>query len=234
MALEVCDVDVAYGPKRVVHGVSLAVQMGEIVALIGHNGAGKTTLLRAIMGLLPLQRGQVLYAGRPARRPAEIIRQGVSYCPQGGEVFRSLTVEENLALAAYQLRNRELELRNRAAVFELFPVLLERRRQLAGTLSGGERQQLAIGMALMTSPKVLLLDEPSGGLAPMVVEKVFESIRQINQQWGAAILLVEQNLRQAFALAQRVYALRNGRVVYHGTPGELERDASLREALLGF
>lgn len=236
MALEVQQADVAYGPKQVVHQASLKVEDGSILALVGHNGAGKTTLLKAIMGLLPIRRGDVLYDGQVdrGRTTSSIIRRGVAYCAQGGEVFRSLTVDENLELAAFHLRDRSAEQRNVAAVFDLFPILLERRRSQAGVLSGGERQQLAIAMAMMTSPRVMLLDEPSGGLAPMLVEKVFQSIRQINREFGVAILLVEQNLHQAFGIAQQVSVMRSGRIVYNGTPEEIERDDSMREAILGF
>lgn len=236
MVLEVREADVGYGQKQVVHRASLRVEAGSIVALVGHNGAGKTTLLRAIMGLLPLQHGEVRFDGRAERRvrPADAIRAGVAYCAQGGEVFRTLTVDENLDLAAYHLADRARERANRETVFDLFPVLRERRRMLAGVLSGGERQQLAIAMALMTSPRVLLLDEPSGGLAPMLVEKVFQSIQRINREYGVAILLVEQNLHQAFGVARQVYVLRSGSIAYSGPTAELERDTAMREAILGF
>jgi branched-chain amino acid transport system ATP-binding protein len=236
VALEVREIDVSYGQKQVIQQATLRVEPGSIVALVGHNGAGKTTLLKAIMGLLPLQRGEVRYDGLSGRRhsPADIIRAGVSYCAQGGEVFRTLSVDENLDLAAYHLSDRARERANRETVFDLFPVLLERRKAQAGVLSGGERQQLAIAMALMTSPRVLLLDEPSGGLAPMLVEKVFQSIQRINREYDVAILLVEQNLHQAFGIAQQVYVLRSGKIAYSGPTEELERDDSMRQAILGF
>ena len=234
--LEVRNASVSYGRKRVVEDVSLTVDDGTIVACVGHNGAGKTTLLRATMGAVRLEAGAVVVDGQAYRGggPAEMIRSGVSLCTQGGEVFRSLTVDENLALAAYCARQREEEQRNREAAFQLFPVLADRRGAQAGLLSGGERQQLAIAMALMTSPRVLLLDEPSGGLAPLMVQRVFEAIVRINQEHGTAILVVEQNLRQVLGIARKVYVLRSGRLAYEGTPQSLEHDDAARGAILGF
>ena len=236
LTLEVREADVSYGRKRVVQGATLTVEGGRIVALVGHNGAGKTTLLRAIMGLLPLERGEVLFDGQsiPGRSTAEIIRRGVADCPQGGQGSRPLPVDEDLELAPYHLRDSGQEAANRESALALFPILRERQYAQAGTLSGGERQQLAIAMALMTSPRVLLLDEPSGGLAPLLVERVFQSIRQINQERGTALLVVEQNLRQAFGIAEQVYVLRSGSIVYSGDPDKLEHDESLRQAILGF
>ena len=236
MALEVRGIDVAYGHKQVIHRASLTGETGRIVALVGHNGAGKTTVLRAIMGLLPLKGGEVLLDGQRANHwsTGEIIRHGLAYCPQGGEVFKTLSIQENLDLAAFHLGDTRKEAKLRDLVFDLFPILKERRGAHAGTLSGGERQQLVIGMGLMTAPTLLLLDEPSGGLAPLMVEKVFQVIRQINQESGLAILVVEQNLVQAFGVAQEIYVLRSGQVVYGGESAALDRDESARQAILGF
>jgi branched-chain amino acid transport system ATP-binding protein len=234
MALEVAEVDVSYGKKQVLRGVALRVEPKEIVALIGHNGAGKTTLLRAIIGALRVQRGRIAFDGQPLANgdPQRNVQAGVVYCPQGGQVFRTLTVEENLGVAA-MVRPRDARGEADAArVYALFPRLAERRTFKGGVLSGGERQMLAIGMALMAGPRLLLVDEPSGGLAPLYVDRLFEAIVQINREYRAAILLVEQNFTHALGVAHRVYVMRNGAIADSGTPAALRE--RLQETFFGF
>jgi len=226
---------VFYGDAEALKGVSLTLEAGEIVTVLGANGAGKSTLLRAISGLLAPREGAVRLgeedlAGVPANR---IVRRGISHAPEGRRVFATLTVEENLTMGAFaRLSDRRAVERERGRIQELFPVLRERRRQLAGTLSGGEQQMLAIGRALMSSPRILLLDEPSLGLAPILVQHIFEIIRQIGAG-GVAILLVEQNARQALSLARRGYVLENGRISLEGPSAALRDDPRVQEAYLG-
>ncbi len=233
--LRVEDLSIRYGAVEALKGVSLALEEGEIVTVLGANGAGKSTLLRAISGLLPAQGGGIHYRGDPLARvpPYEIVVRGISHAPEGRKVFATLTVEENLNLGAFTRRRRKVEVEEaRERAFGLFPLLKDRRRQLAGTLSGGEQQMLAIGRALMSTPRLLLLDEPSLGLAPILVNLIFEIIRQINRQ-GVAILLVEQNAHQALALARRGYVLETGRLSAEGTSAELKGDPRIQEAYLG-
>lgn len=233
MMLTVKDLEVAYGPIRVLHQVSLDVSQGEMVALLGANGAGKTTTLRAICGLVPVAAGRVLLNGREltGRSPHEVVRQGMALCPEGRRLFANLTVRENLLLGGYVE-----ERRNRAAnlewVLTTFPRLRERLDQRAGTLSGGEQQMVALGRALMSRPRLLLLDEPSLGLAPLLVREVFRIIREVNKR-GMTVLLVEQNAQAALALAHRGYVLENGRLVLSGTGAELLDHPHLQEAYLG-
>ena len=233
--LRVENLRIRYGAVEALKGVSLALEEGEIVTVLGANGAGKSTLLRAISGLLPPQEGEIRFRGALLERiPAyDIVVRGISHAPEGRKVFATLTVEENLNLGAFTRRRltREVE-EARARVCSLFPVLWQRRRQLAGTLSGGEQQMLAIGRALMSTPRLLLLDEPSLGLAPILVNLIFQIIRQINGQ-GVAVLLVEQNARQALALASRGYVLETGRISAHGSSEELRSDRRIQEAYLG-
>jgi branched-chain amino acid transport system ATP-binding protein len=231
--LELADVSVAYGKRRALEGVSLTVGAGEIVTLLGANGSGKSTTLRAVSGLVRAARGGIRYDGRDiARWPADaIVAAGLGHVPEGREIFVEFTVLDNLLVGAHTVPTREVPARLEAA-YSLFPVLRERRRQRAGTLSGGEQQMLAIARALMTRPRLLLLDEPSLGLAPMLVREIFAVIRRINAD-GVAVLLVEQNARAALALAARGYVLETGRVVAAGTSAALAVDPRIRSAYLG-
>jgi branched-chain amino acid transport system ATP-binding protein len=233
--LAVEDLRIRYGAVEALKGVSLTLEEGEIVAVLGANGAGKSTLLRAISGLIPPQGGQIRFRGANLQRvPAyDLVLRGISHAPEGRKVFSTLTVEENLNLGAFSRRKLKQDVEEaRERVFALFPVLRQRRRQLAGTLSGGEQQMLAIGRALMSTPKLLLLDEPSLGLAPILVNLIFQIIREINGQ-GVAVLLVEQNARQALTLAGRGYVLETGRISAHGSSEELRSDRRIQEAYLG-
>jgi branched-chain amino acid transport system ATP-binding protein len=223
-----------YGPIEALKGVSLEVKRGEIVALIGANGAGKTTTLMTVSGLLPPRSGRIEFLDRPiAALPAHrIVEMGISQVPEGRRIFPRLTVNENLEMGGY-LRKDRRDLTDRfEQVFELFPRLKERRGQLGCTLSGGEQQMLAIGRALMAAPKLLLLDEPSLGLAPRIVEQIFEIIRRINRE-GMTLLLVEQNARAALELARRGYVMETGRIVMQGEARALLSDPRIREAYLG-
>jgi branched-chain amino acid transport system ATP-binding protein len=235
MLLELRDVHASYGGRvKALHGVSLGFQEGEVVALIGANGAGKSALLRVISGLIQLDGGEILFEGRPLNGlPAhEIVSLGITQVPEGRRVFPQLTVEENLDLGAFSVRDSQKVEETRERVYRMFRVLDSRRRQLAGTLSGGEQQMLAIGRALMARPRFLMLDEPSMGLAPLVVEKIFETIRQINAE-GVTILLVEQNARAALALASRGYVLETGRVVLSDSSPRLLINSDVKRAYLG-
>ena len=231
--LEVRGLEVRYGGIRAVKGIDLEIGAGEMVCLIGANGAGKSSTLRAISGLVRTAPGAVRFggsdlAGAPAFRRA---RAGLVMVPEGRGVFAQLTVEENLAMGAYLRADREIA-SDRARVFGLFPQLRERRDQTAGTLSGGEQQMLAIGRALMSRPKLLALDEPSMGLAPIVAQKIFEVIRDVNRA-GVTVLLVEQNARAALALAARAYVMESGMITLSGEARALLADSRVREAYLG-
>ncbi len=233
--LQVKDLHIHYGALEALKGVTLSVEEGEIVTVLGANGAGKSTLLRAVSGLLAARDGQILLDGASLSRvPAcDIVLKGISHAPEGRKVFSTLTVEENLNLGAFTRRHRRQEVTEaRERVFGLFPLLSDRRRQLAGTLSGGEQQMLAMGRALMSTPRILLLDEPSLGLAPILVNLIFTIIQEINRQ-GVAILLVEQNAHQALALARRGYVLETGVISAHGASRELQSDRRIQEAYLG-
>ncbi len=233
--LEIENLHSYYGHVHALKGVSLQVEEGEIVTLIGANGAGKTTTLRTISGLLTPREGQIVFDGQVLNGvPAhQIVNMGISQAPEGRKVFATLTVQENLNMGAYSLGgDREAIEENRRRVFELFPRLEERKSQIAGTLSGGEQQMLSIGRALMARPKLLMLDEPSLGLAPMLVRAIFETIREINEG-GVTILLVEQNARAALRLADKGYVLETGRTILSGSAEELIRDERVRKAYLG-
>ena len=223
-----------YGHKQILNGVSLDVKRDEIVALLGPNGSGKSTLLKTIFGLLPAWGGVVAFNGTKIqnRRPEQNVREGLAYVPQGGRVFADLTVQENLELGGFVLRDKRQIRERMERVFHLFPILAERCKQLAGKLSGGERQMLALGRALMIEPRLLLLDEPSLGLAPQVVQETMASIERLNMELGTAIMLVEQNVREALSIAHRVYVLRMGEVVLQAHPQELTQD-TLRKAFFG-
>jgi branched-chain amino acid transport system ATP-binding protein len=233
--LELSDVHIAYGNVKAVKGIDLVVNDGEIVTLLGANGAGKTTTLRAMSGLLRLQSGIIRFCEHELQAmPAhKIVELGICHVPEGRRVFGTLTVEENLNLGAYKYRNDPGRVQSgRERVYQLFPRLEERRKQLAGTLSGGEQQMLAIGRGLMSDPRVLLLDEPSLGLAPKLVREIFRTIYEINRQ-GVTILLVEQNARIALRVAQRAYVLETGRIALSGESLELRRDPRVQQAYLG-
>jgi branched-chain amino acid transport system ATP-binding protein len=234
--LELDGVAVHYGRIQALAGVSVTVEAGEIVALIGANGAGKTTTMRAISGLRPVSEGRVVFEGEDITRlRADLrVRRGICQAPEGRGVFPGLTVLENLDMGAYSRKDRRSAAYREDLdhVFELFPRLAERRDQAGGTLSGGEQQMVAIGRALMARPRVLLLDEPSMGLAPQIIQQIFRIISSINET-GTTVLLVEQNASQALALAHRAYVLETGRVVQHGTGRQLLDDPSVRNAYLG-
>jgi branched-chain amino acid transport system ATP-binding protein len=232
--LEVREVDAHYGDLQALWDVSLEVGQGEIVALVGPNGAGKTTLLRGIAGLHPPSAGQIVLTGAPIHRlPAHRVMQaGVVLVPEGRRLFGGMTVLENLEMGAYTGRARQARVSTLRWVCEVFPVLAERRSQMAATLSGGQQQMLAIGRALMGHPQLLLLDEPSLGLAPLVVQSIFEVIRAINER-GVTVLLVEQNAYMALEMATHAYVLDQGRVVESGTGRELLGDDRVREIYLG-
>jgi len=231
--LSVQDLHVYYGKVHALKGISLGVEQGEIVTLLGANGAGKSTTLRTISGLLRPQQGEIRLDGLllnsvPAHK---IVNAGISHAPEGRKVFSTLTVDENLNMGAYTRTDMDGIAESRKRVFRLFPRLEERRKQLAGTLSGGEQQMLAIGRALMSTPKLLMLDEPSLGLAPVLVRAIFETIREINQQ-GITVLLVEQNARAALRLAHRAYVLETGKIALAGTADELLRNEQVRKTYL--
>jgi branched-chain amino acid transport system ATP-binding protein len=230
LALEVRDLVAGYRGLPALHGVSLEVRDGEMVALVGANGAGKSTLLRSIAGLLRPVTGAIAFEGaRIETLPAfRIARRGIAYVPEGRRLFARLSVLDNLLLGAYSLPKEA----DPSPVFALFPFLRDRARQLAGTLSGGEQQMLAIGRALMSEPRLLLLDEPSLGIAPRLVARIYEALREINAR-GLTVLLVEQNVRAALRIASRAYVLQTGRIVSHGSSSELLGADLVRKAFLG-
>lgn len=232
--LKIKDLDVYYGNIQALKGVSLEVEEGEIVTLIGANGAGKTTLLHTLSGLIKPRKGTIEYLGKSiSGRPAQqIVREGISHIPEGRRVFANMTVEENLDLGAFLRKDKKEIKKDLERVYELFPRLHERRKQISGTLSGGEQQMLAMGRALMSKPKLLLLDEPSMGLAPLLVKTIFNIIEEINEN-GTTILLVEQNAHMALSIANRAYVIETGKVVISGTSEELQKSDQVREAYLG-
>jgi branched-chain amino acid transport system ATP-binding protein len=232
--LEVIDIHTYYGNIHALKGVSLYVDEGEIVSLIGGNGAGKTTTLRTISGLLQPRGGSVRFAGDDlsAFRPHELVSKGLAMVPEGRGVFAKLTVTENLEMGAYHRSDRAAIAEDMKKVFDLFPRLAERRKQYAGTMSGGEQQMLAMGRAMLSRPRILLLDEPSMGLAPILVDQIFEIVRDINSQ-GTTILLVEQNAHMALNIANRGYVIETGKIVLTGEGKSLLQDAQVMEAYLG-
>ncbi len=234
MLLEIENLTLLYGRIQALHGISLHVNEGEVVALIGANGAGKTTTMRAISGLRPVASGKILFAGADVTKMRADLRvlRGIGQAPEGRGIFPGMSVQENLEMGAYTRRDRAAIAKDLTMVFDLFPRLQERRRQAGGTLSGGEQQMLAVGRAMMTRPKLLLLDEPSMGLAPMLIQQIFEIITRINDQ-GTTVLLVEQNAQQALSRAHRAYVLETGAIVKEGTGQELLRDPAVKEAYLG-
>jgi branched-chain amino acid transport system ATP-binding protein len=232
--LELRDVEAAYGKVKSLHGVSLHVGAGEVVALIGANGAGKTTTLRVISGLLGILTGEIFFDGKPMsrRRPDEIVRAGIAHCPEERHVWPDMSVAENLRLGGHICGSRQETGRRIDSMLDRFPVLRERARQLAGTLSGGEQQMLAIARALMSEPRLLLLDEPNLGLSPKIVEQVLLAVTQLRDT-GVTILLVEQNVHNALAVASRAYVLETGRVVAEDTAQGLLGNPDLLRAYLG-
>ena len=232
--LEISDLEVAYGDVRVLSGVTLSVRRDEIVALLGPNGAGKTTLLKTIAGLLRPKTGSIRWQGEDLDRvPGHlIVERGVAMVPEGRRLFGSMTVEENLALGAFAARARHARQASFERVYALFPVLRDRRRHMVRVLSGGQQQMIAIGRALMTDPRLLILDEPSLGLAPLMVRSILEVMGEINRN-GVAVFLIEQNVHAALSLAHRAYILETGCIVGEGSGAELLRDPHVRRAYLG-
>jgi branched-chain amino acid transport system ATP-binding protein len=232
--LEICDVATVYGKVQALWDVCLEVHEGEIVALVGSNGAGKTTLLNTITGVLRPASGSVKFLGRPidGLPPHAIVELGISHIPEGGKVFPDMTVHENLEMGAYPLSAWKEKQETFEQVYQFFPLLKERDKQLARTLSGGERQMLAMGRGLMSRPKLCLFDEPSYGLAPLLVGEVFRIIREMRDQ-GITILLIEQNVRHSLEIADRAYVLENGRICLQGECGELLDSDYVRQAYLG-
>ena len=232
--LEVADIHTYYGNIHALNGVSLSVEKGEIVTLIGANGAGKTTTLRTICGLLKPRQGQIRLEGEEMTvfKAHEIVYKGVAMVPEGRGIFARLTVTENLDLGAYSRSDRATFATDQERVFGIFPRLKERQKQIAGTLSGGEQQMLAIGRAMMAHPRLLLLDEPSMGLAPILVESIFETIQAINTE-GTTVLLVEQNALMALSIAHRGYVLQTGKIVLSDTAENLKKNEEVQKAYLG-
>lgn len=232
--LKVTDLQVHYGAIQAVKGISFEIEQGEIVALIGANGAGKTTILHALSGLRQTTSGSVLFSGTELiKMPAhKIVRKGISHVPEGRKIFHELTVYENLKLGAYTRNNKAEIFASIEAVYMRFPRLKERKKQAAGTLSGGEQQMLAIGRALMSRPKLVLMDEPSMGLSPLLIKQVFEMIRSINQS-GTTVLLVEQNAKKALSIADRAYVLETGKIVLQGKAEDLLHNNEVKKAYLG-
>ncbi len=234
--LELHDVTVRYGAVLAVDRASMTIEDGQVVALLGANGAGKSSTLRAISGLVPVAEGEIRWNGRRVSGLAahKVVRQGICQVPEGREIFSGLTVRENLRLGAYLRRGRSAVEADLARVFEYFPVLLERQHQATGTLSGGEQQMVVVGRAIMSQPSLLLLDEPSLGLAPLVVQQVFSILERICADLGLSVLLVEQDATTALSIASSAYVLEAGRVVAQGSSESLRQDETLRRSYLGY
>lgn len=234
MLLELKNIVAGYGNIMALKGISLAVPEGKIVSLIGANGAGKSTTMRTIMGLIKEREGEVLFQGVPLKesKPYDIVRQGISLVPEGRQILQNMSVEENLYLGAYQRKDKAGIADDLKKVYARFPRLEERKKQFGGTLSGGEQQMLAIGRAVMARPKLLLLDEPSMGLAPIVVQEIFDVIKDINRN-GTTILLVEQNAKKALQIADYAYVMETGKIVLHGDAAEIAANPQVTEAYLG-
>lgn len=232
--LEVRDLEVCYGVIRALHGISFEVKEGEIVTLIGANGAGKTTTMQSVVGLIPKHAGTVMFDGCDITKTPchKIVHLGMTQVPEGRRIFQELTVYENLLMGAYSMKDQSGFKKDLDAIYARFPRLAERKNQIAGTLSGGEQQMLAIGRALMSHPKLLMLDEPSMGLSPLLVDQVFEIIKDINKD-GTTVLLVEQNAGKSLAISDRAYVLENGKIVLTGTGEELASSEMVRKAYLG-
>jgi len=234
MFLHIQNLHVKYGNIEVLHGINIEVNKGEIVTILGANGAGKSTTLLTVSGIVKPWQGQIMFAGKPIQmlKAHEVVRQGIAQIPEGRRLFGTLTVQENLNLGAFVSTNDGQIQKNRDWIYELFPILKERCNQLAGTLSGGEQQMLAIGRGLMSSPKILLLDEPSLGLAPMLVKTILHTLKQINET-GVTILLVEQNARAALKIAHRGYVMEVGRITLHDSAAALLKNSDVQNAYLG-
>ena len=232
--LEVNDIEVKYGVIKAIKGVSFKVDEGEIISLIGANGAGKTTILNAITGIVPVSSGNIVFEGTDITKiPAhKIVYMGMSHVPEGRRVFSQLSVYENLLLGAYSRKDPDEISKSFELVYNRFPRLLDRKKQLAGTLSGGEQQMLAMGRALMAKPKIVLMDEPSMGLSPLLVSEIFDIIKEINKA-GTTVLLVEQNAKKALSIANRAYVLETGNIIKTGKGEELLNDADVKKAYLG-
>lgn len=232
--LQIKELCVKYDNIQVLHGISLELREGELVALIGANGAGKTTTLSTISGVKRAFSGQIVYDGKDITKAGtdEIVKMGIVQVPEGRQIFSKMTIEENLILGAYTEKDSQRQKQNMKRVMELFPILRERRRQTAGTLSGGEQQMLAIARALMGNPRMLLLDEPSMGLSPLMTEQVFDAVKSLNDQ-GTTILLVEQNAYDAMEISHRTYIMENGVITREGKSSELMRDSAIKQAYLG-
>ncbi len=233
--LRIEDLHVYYGNIHALKGVSLEVEEGEIVTLVGANGAGKSTTMRAVAGLEPARSGRVLYRGEPIQElpTPERVGRGLVLCPEGRQIFANLSVEENLRVGGYLRKDKKAVSREIDDIYQMFPVLGERRRQRGGTLSGGEQQMLAVGRSLVSAPRLLALDEPSLGLAPLIVKRIFDALATLNRERGLTILLVEQNAQQALKLADRGYVLEIGEVLLSGPASELLEDPRVQEAYLG-
>ncbi|MFC4769725.1 ABC transporter ATP-binding protein [Effusibacillus consociatus] len=236
--LKVQDLTARYGPIQVLHGINLQVSEGEIVSLLGANGAGKTTLLNCICGLHSAKEGTVEFDGQEITRiPAEkVVRQGMAHVPERRQIFSTLSVEDNLWLgASHRMREagKQVILQEIDQIYQRFPILRERKRQMGGTLSGGQQQMLAIGRALLSKPKLLLLDEPSLGLAPLIAKEILQIVQEIRDQWGTTVLLVEQNAIGALAVSDRAYVLQTGTVMLEGTAKEIVSDSRVQSAYLG-
>ncbi|CAB3722777.1 High-affinity branched-chain amino acid transport ATP-binding protein LivF [Achromobacter deleyi] len=233
--LKVENLSVAYGGVQAVRGVSLEVRPGEIAALLGANGAGKSSTLLAIIGSVKPKEGRVVFEGRDitGTPPDQLVKQGIAMIPEGARVFARQPVEQNLRLGAYTVRDERIYQERLEKVYALFPRLKERREQLAGTMSGGERQMLAIGRALMSGPRLLLIDEPSLGLSPLLVEQVFDALAALNRDDGLSVLLVEQNMAQALEVAARAYVMQSARIALSGDAAELAASDEVRRAYLG-
>jgi len=234
--LNISNIYSGYGNIEAVRDVSISLSEGEIVTLIGANGAGKTTILMTISGILPVRSGSVYFKGRPIHTlpPNKIVERGISQVPEGRHIFPHLSVMENLDMGAFLRKDRRGIAEDLEYVFDLFPILLDRKHQVGGTLSGGEQQMLAISRALMAKPKLLLLDEPSLGLAPIVIKQIFDIILKINREHKTAIFLVEQNARQALQIAHRGYVMENGGIILSDTASNLAENKAVKEAYLGF
>lgn len=233
--LEVKDLHISYGAIKAIKGISFEVNKGEIVTLIGANGAGKTTTLHAISGLIRPTQGSIVYSGTDIVHidPSKILKLGLAQVPEGRRVFSQMTVKENLDMGAFIRKDGSSEIeKDRHRIYELLPRLKERKKQMAGTLSGGEQQMLAIGRALMSNPEMLLLDEPSMGLAPLLVEEIFKIIKEVNES-GVTVLLVEQNAKKALAIAERAYVLETGKIVMQGNAKEIANNPDIKKAYLG-
>ena len=232
--LEISDLRVKYGNIEVLHGINLKIAKGEIVAILGANGAGKSTTLMTISGLVRVVEGSILFGSTPLHKLAghDVVKQGIAQVPEGRRIFGTLTVQENMNLGAFVSKDADQDKKTQEWIYELFPILAERRHQLAGTLSGGEQQMLAIGRALMSRPEILLLDEPSLGLAPLLVKTIFQTIREVNAA-GVTILLVEQNARAALKLAHRGYVMELGNIVLEDTATALMANPDVQAAYLG-